>query len=214
VLLPLPTTIKASGQVLRTTAENWNRISDEFRRDGVSNRLTRPIRPRAERNLMSLVIILMVFASPLLVLWLIGAWKSKRESPRVAPTPQQRRKKMLNLALNGYFGLGLLVWPLAVFVSFFAFDSPPRTLAGWAWGLTFVISIWCYPAFWAAGLFFGIRSVKRDEATWLVVLKSSIPLLSGLWLLVYGLVLGFLQELPMFAPPRPDQPPAASRPAE
>ncbi|HEY1786201.1 MAG TPA: hypothetical protein VGG30_11650 [Pirellulales bacterium] len=163
---------------------------------------------------MSLVIVLIVFSSPLLVLWLIGAWRSKRESPRVALTPQQRRKKMLNLALNGYFGLGLLIWPVAAASTIFALLGQPTSFGEWAFAWSFVISTWCYPLLWAAGLFYGTQSVKRDETTWLVVLKSSIPLLSGLWIVVYMLVFELLQELPIFAPPRPNQPPAAARPAE
>jgi hypothetical protein len=162
---------------------------------------------------MYLLIVLLVFGSPLLVLWAIGAWRSKRDSPPVALTPRQRRNRILSYVLSGCFGLGLLFWPVAAASTLFAVlgqGSPVEWLLVGA----FVISIWCYPLLWAAGIFFGTRSVKRDEATWLVVLKSSIPLCSGLWIVVLVVAVAFFQELWPPTRARPNEPPAAVSPAE
>ncbi|HTU27409.1 MAG TPA: hypothetical protein VMF30_18510 [Pirellulales bacterium] len=88
---------------------------------------------------------------------------------------EQRRKLQFNYVLTGFYALGLLIWPILVFSTFFFFDSPHPTSAHVVFLMMVVMSIWYYPIFLLAGFMLGNRSAKLNEPWWRVGLKTSLP---------------------------------------
>ncbi len=92
-----------------------------------------------------------------------------------------RSKTRLYYSLVVVYGLMLLPWPIvSLFVTAFGFDNPNTVPLAWC----IVLPIWFYPALWVGGLLWGRQSVKRNESTLRVILKTSIPLLSPMWWMV------------------------------
>ena len=119
-----------------------------------------------------------------------------------AETMQQRRKIILSYSLAGFYGVALLLWPFAVFISAFAFDSPHVESSPWYPLLLYgALSNFFYPVYWGLGFHLGFRSAERDEAAWVVVLKSSIPLLSGTWVVAVPMFAELVLELLLWGEP-------------
>jgi hypothetical protein len=92
-----------------------------------------------------------------------------------------RNKVILSYVLAGFYALALLPWPFTIFLAAFGFDDPSLGRAGLLATYYVCYSIVLYPVYWAAGLYLGRGAAKRNQPTWLVLLKGSIPLLSGMW---------------------------------
>ena len=90
----------------------------------------------------------------------------------------QPSKIRLSTRVAVFFGLGLLIWPLAVILTFGIEPiGPLLPLLDYI-----VLSILLYPLYWLAGLCLSRYCAKRDHAVWMVLLTGLIPLTSGLWI--------------------------------
>ncbi|EDM24813.1 hypothetical protein LNTAR_15347 [Lentisphaera araneosa HTCC2155] len=90
-----------------------------------------------------------------------------------------KNNKTIFFTLIGIYAAALLAWPFLSFGAIFAFDAPGSDTP---LNFYFVFSIWLYPLFVILGYTWGHH--KRNSSTLAVVLKTSIPLLSGIWLMI------------------------------
>jgi hypothetical protein len=92
---------------------------------------------------------------------------------RRAPSRMHRR---VFWVLIGIYGTALLAWPLMSFGAIFAFDDPnANKLLVWY----IAASIWLYPAYVMVGFLWGY--FNRSPSLFIMMLKTSVPLLSAIW---------------------------------
>lgn len=91
-------------------------------------------------------------------------------SARLAPA-KLREMKVLVIVLFSLSGVGLLLWPFALFGSIFLFD---RSAALHTWVTAW--AIWTYPLVWGLGLACALAILeRRPKAKHLIVIVSAVP---------------------------------------
>jgi hypothetical protein len=148
---------------------------------------------------LALFIVILVVFWPLFWLpWLLRPCRGNRVPLPTPLPPRQKTKITISYVFGGVYGLALLPWPFAAFMTAFMFDSPHIQPFYFVVLSLVALSVWLYPVLWLVGFLLGYRSAKRDESIGRVVINSSVPLLSGMWfgvgwplglmVLVYSLV--------------------------